>query len=123
MHPTIRLHLWLETDKAVVFGYGRVLLLDKIEECGSLRKAAARMGMSYQAAWKKLRATEDVLGVKLVNRPHCKSDGMTLTKEGVLLRDAFRQWFTAVEDCAARHAEHLFPWHLQSFSKPLSIVR
>lgn len=123
MHPTIRLHLWLENEENVVFGFGRVLLLDKIEEHGSLRKAASCMGMSYQAAWKKLRATEEVLGVKLVNRPHCKSDGMTLTKEGVMLRNSFRQWFEAVEACAARHAEHLFPWHLQSFSKPFSIVR
>ena len=123
MHPTIRLHLWLENDESMVFGYGRVLLLDRIEEFGSLRKAASCLGMSYQAAWKKLRSTEDALGVKLVNRAHCKNNGMTLTSEGAMLRDAFKKWFEAVENCAFVQAENLFPWHLRSFAKPLFIAR
>jgi N-terminal domain of molybdenum-binding protein len=107
----------------MVFGYGRVLLLNKIEELGSLRKAASCMGMSYQAAWKKLRATEEALGVKLVNRAHCKNDGMTLTSEAIMLRDSFKKWFDAVENCALMQAENLFPWHLRSFAKPFSIIR
>jgi molybdate transport system regulatory protein len=123
MHPTIRLHLWLEDDKSMVLGYGRVLLLDKIEECGSLSKAAAGLGMSYQAAWNKLRAMEETLGVNLVHRPRCRSKGMTLTNEGVMLRDSFKAWVEAVEQCAFTHAKHLFPWHLRNFDKPLSIVR
>ena len=30
MRPTVRIHLWLEEEDAMVFGYGRVMLLDKI---------------------------------------------------------------------------------------------
>lgn len=123
MNPTIRLHLWLENDEDMVFGYGRVLLLDKIEEFGSLRKAATSLGMSYQAAWKKLGVTEEILGVKLVNRPQCRAKGMTLTREGSMLRDSFKKWFAVVENCAFVQAEILFPWHLSSFAKPLSITR
>ena len=44
--PTVRLHLWLETKDLTAFGYGRVFLLDLIEEHGSLRKAARCLGMS-----------------------------------------------------------------------------
>ena len=116
MRPTVRIHLWLEEDDAMVFGYGRVMLLDKIEECGSLRKAATSLGMSYQAAWKKLRATENALGVELVSRPQCKSDGMSLTREGLMLRNAFKHWYSAVENCAMVQAEKIFPWHLQCYS-------
>ena len=116
MHPTVRIHLWLEDDDAMVFGYGRVMLLDKIEECGSLRKAATSMGMSYQAAWKKLRATEKALGVELVSRPQCKSDGMSLTPEGLMMRNSFKHWYSAVESCAMAQAEKLFPWHLRFYS-------
>ena len=49
--PRIGLNLWLETTEGVLFGMGRAELLDKIEECGSLKKAAEEMGMSYRAAW------------------------------------------------------------------------
>lgn len=122
MRPTVRVHLWLEDGDTMVFGYGRVMLLDKIEECGSLSKAASSLGMSYQAAWKKLRATEKALGVDLVRRPRCKSEGMSLTKEGLMLRDSFRHWFDAVENCAMLQAEKIFPWHLNKFASRSSIT-
>lgn len=116
MRPTVRIHLWLEEEDSMVFGYGRVMLLDKIEECGSLRKAASSLGMSYQAAWKKLRATEAALGVELVRRPQRKSEGMSLTPEGLMMRNSFKNWYSAVECCAMAQAEKLFPWHLRCFS-------
>lgn len=116
MRPTVRIHLWLEEEDAMVFGYGRVMLLDKIEECGSLRKAATSLGMSYQAAWKKIRATENALGVELVRRPQCKSDGMSLTPEGLMMRNSFKHLYSAVESCALAQAEQIFPWHLRCFT-------
>ena len=48
--PTVRMHLWLELGESVYFGMGRAMLLDRIEEYGSLRKAAESLGMSYRAA-------------------------------------------------------------------------
>lgn len=119
MKPTIRLHLWLENGQSVIFGYGRVMLLDKIEEHGSLRKAANALGMSYQAAWNKLRSTEKALGIKLVETPVRRCDGMCLTDYGRALRDSYRQWFEAVENCALLKAEHMFPWPVRSFDQPL----
>jgi molybdate transport system regulatory protein len=52
------MHLWLESGESVYFGMGRVMLLDMIEEHGSLRKAAEALGMSYRAAWDKVRRAE-----------------------------------------------------------------
>ena len=43
--PTVRMHLWLESGESVYFGMGRLMLLDMIEEHGSLRKAAEAIGM------------------------------------------------------------------------------
>jgi len=55
---TMRIRLWFETDSQMLFGLGRVLLLKKVDECGSLYKAAKEIGMSYRAAWGKIKATE-----------------------------------------------------------------
>jgi len=43
--------IWIEIGGNNFLGYGRVELLDKIEELGSLRKAAISMGMSYRKAY------------------------------------------------------------------------
>lgn len=115
MSSTVRLHIWLENGESVVFGSGRVMLLDMVERHGSLRKAANAIGMSYQAAWSKLRATERTLGVRLVEPVGAKRDGSRLTEHGRLLRDRFRRWFEQVENCALLQAETLFPWPIEHF--------
>ncbi len=115
LKTTIRLHLWLETGDTMVFGMGRVQLLDLIEAHGSLRKAASELGMSYRAAWCKLRATEQALGVRLVEARERKRDGVRLTPEGQLFREMFRRWFDEVENCALTKAERLFPWPVAGF--------
>jgi len=43
--------LWIECDNERFFGPGRVELLQRIGETGSIRRAAADMGMSYKKAW------------------------------------------------------------------------
>lgn len=43
--------VWIETSEGAFLGYGRIELLEKIKECGSLRQAAAAMKMSYRQAW------------------------------------------------------------------------
>ncbi len=47
----IKSRVWLESDGNVVLGNGRVTLLKKIIEKGSLSKAAKEMGISYRKAW------------------------------------------------------------------------
>lgn len=115
-HATVRLHLWLENGESMVFGLGRVHLLDMIERHGSLRKAAQAMGMSYRAAWCKLRATERALGVPLVEAARHKRDGCRLTPHGEALRASFRQWFEEVERYALERADGLFPWPVTPFA-------
>lgn len=43
--------IWIETEEGPFLGYGRIELLQKIGELGSLRKAAAEMKISYRQAW------------------------------------------------------------------------
>ena len=57
----LRLHPWFESEKGVLFGMGRLMLLQKVLELGSLNKAAKEMGMSYRAAWGKIKMSEEAL--------------------------------------------------------------
>lgn len=115
--PTVRMHLWLESGESVYFGMGRVLLLDRIEEHGSLRKAAESLGMSYRAAWGKLRATEKTLGLVLVETAGTKRGGYRLTAEGQRFRKKFKKWFDAVEQTAVEQARAIFPEGVQSYAE------
>lgn len=63
--------VWLKKDGKVVFGLGRAQLLEAVERTGSLAAAARELGMSYRAAWGRLKASEERLGMKLLERaPH-----------------------------------------------------
>jgi molybdate transport system regulatory protein len=43
--------IWLEGTEGTFLGYGRVVLLERIDEFGSIAKAARSMNMSYKHAW------------------------------------------------------------------------
>ena len=60
--------IWIEHDHHVIFGGGRLELFQAIDECGSINKAAAKLGMSYRAAWGKITETERTLGIKLIEK-------------------------------------------------------
>jgi len=115
--PTIRLHLWVEGGEGVFFGYGRLLLMDRIESCGSLKKAAEELGMSYRAAWGKIKQTEKVLGFQLMERAGSRRKGYRLTEAGRLVRDKYFEWFSKVESDARVRAEEIFPWKSKSFGE------
>jgi molybdate transport system regulatory protein len=86
----IKYKIWLEKDGKVVFGHGREELFQAIDECHSLNAAAKKLNMSYRAAWGRLKAAEERLGVKLVESDTAKK-GMTLTPAAKVLLDKFRQ--------------------------------
>lgn len=114
-NPVVRLNLWLETDQGLYFGLGRALLLKKVAQHGSLRKAAHDLGMSYRAAWGKIRKSEEILGVKLITQGPSKRDGCRLTEPGRLLMEDFLVWYDTVEREAMKRAEELLPWPVKAY--------
>ncbi len=48
----LRGRLWIEGPEGTFLGYGRVILLERIREHGSISAAARSMEMSYRHAWK-----------------------------------------------------------------------
>ncbi|MGR3292560.1 MAG: winged helix-turn-helix domain-containing protein [Candidatus Scalindua sp.] len=63
----MKLKIWMEQDGRVAFAEGRRMLLEAVDRLGSLNAAAKELGMSYRAAWGKIKATEKALGLKLLD--------------------------------------------------------
>ena len=49
--PALRGHIWIEGSSGTFLGYGRIALLERIREYGSITKAAKALEMSYRRAW------------------------------------------------------------------------
>ncbi|MDQ7032074.1 MAG: LysR family transcriptional regulator [Desulfonauticus sp.] len=104
----LKMRLWFEDDKGqVVFGPGRALLLKKVQECGSLNKAAKALNMSYRAAWGKIKTSEDVLGYKLLaQKSGAKS--FVLTERGLKLLEDYESFQQEIYLLAKEKAKDLF---------------
>jgi len=108
----------LETEEGLFFGTGRAQLLEKIDQYGSLKRAAEELGMSYRAAWGKIMKTEEVLGFKIIERGGASNKaGYQLTEDGRMLLDRFKQWFCEVENEALKKASEIFPWQIKNFDE------
>ncbi|MFO8085395.1 MAG: LysR family transcriptional regulator [Desulfobacterales bacterium] len=115
--PIIRLHLWLETDNGLFFGLGRMKILKCIQDGQSLKGAAESLGMSYRAAWGKIKKTEKVIGVKLIEKKGGNRSGYQLTRRGAELMKLFDQWFEEVECFALKRAKELLPFNPIGFNE------
>ena len=110
-----RMHIWMETkEDGMLLGLGRIQLLELVEELGSLNKAAAAMGMSYRAAWGRMKQTETVIGEPLVERSGPKK-GFQLTPLGHDMVRLFRAWHRDVEAYALSRAKEIFPWPVSPY--------
>ncbi len=63
----VKFKIWMEQDGSMAFAEGRRMLLEAVDRLGSLNAAAKELGMSYRAAWGKIKATENALGLKLLD--------------------------------------------------------
>ncbi|MZP28405.1 LysR family transcriptional regulator [Heliobacterium undosum] len=116
LETKVNCKIWVEVRGEVVFSQGRMRLLEAIEETGSISQAAARMGMSYRAAWGKVTTTEGRLGLKLVERfPGHREHGAALTETGRALLRQFQEFNRASQ----ASVEDLFHKHLRGLIESL----
>jgi molybdate transport system regulatory protein len=100
----IRTRVWIERDGVDVFGGGRYVLLEAVRRTGSLNRAAADLGMSYRAAWRKVRECEARLGIPLVAATigGRSGGGSRLTAEGERLLAGYAKFERALDGSARR---------------------
>ncbi|MCF8040576.1 MAG: LysR family transcriptional regulator [Desulfarculaceae bacterium] len=83
--------IWLEKDGQTFLSWGRVVLLERIAEHGTLAAAARSMDMSYSHAWNLVKQMNQLAGKPLVEKQAGgkKGGGAYLTPSGEKARDEF----------------------------------
>ncbi len=88
----VRSKLWIEAGGEPVFGRGRRILLEAIDTHGSINRAAQEVDISFRRAWSHIKAMEERLGVKLVERQTGGKNG-----GGAVLTDDARRFLNKYE--------------------------
>lgn len=88
----IRSKLWIEVDGRPVFGRGRGFLLQAVDKYGSINQAAKEVNISYRKAWGYIKAMEERLGIRLVDRQAGGRNG-----GGAVLTDEAREFMRKYE--------------------------
>ncbi|MFO7773137.1 MAG: LysR family transcriptional regulator [Dehalococcoidia bacterium] len=76
--------VWMEKDGELYVGWGRVMLLERIEKLGSIAEAARSMRLSYRNAWLWIEAMNRLAPAPLVAKTTGGVGGGSarLTEEG-----------------------------------------
>lgn len=104
--------IWIEGPGGVIFGGGREELFMAVDELGSIRQAATKLGMSYRAAWGKIKATEERFGRTLIiKRAGGPQGGAELTEEAKQLLESYQEFKSAsvkaVNELFQKYFSHL----------------
>ena len=92
----IKYKIWIEENGKVIFGKGRDNILKAIEGQHSLNAAAKELGMSYRAAWGRLKASEERMEKKLVETS-IKEKSLHLTAKARAMIERFEKLEKDVE--------------------------
>jgi len=104
---SVKSKIWIENETGqVVFGTGRLYILQAVSRHGSIHAAAQELQMSYRAVWGKIRATEKRLGRDLLDRKTggVRGGGSKLTP---LARQIIER-FEKLNDLTKASADELF---------------
>ena len=85
--------IWIEGKDGTFLGIGRLILLKKIQECGSILKAAKAMNMSYKKAWELIDSINKQAKspVVIAKKGGKKGGGTVLTEKGKKLIKEFEE--------------------------------
>ena len=82
-------HWVVDKNNNIIFGKGRMEILETIERTGSINQTAKALKMSYKTVWSKIKSTEKNLQINVVHSD--RKTGTRLTSEGRQLVKMFDQ--------------------------------
>ena len=96
----VRGKIWIEGPEGTFLGYGRMVLLERIQKYGSISAAARSMGMSYKHAWDLVDSINRQANIPLVKTSvgGRGGGGAQLTPEGEKWIAHFREFLQALEE-------------------------
>ncbi len=92
-------HWIVDPDSNIIFGKGRMEILETIQRTGSINQTAKQLKMSYKTVWSKIKSTEKHLQLRVVRSD--RKTGTRLTPAGRRLMKTFsklRQQCLAADD-------------------------
>ncbi len=106
----IRSKIWIEVDGEPVFGRGRRFLLEAIDAHGSINRAAQEVDISFRKAWGYIKAMEDRMGVKLIERRTGGKNGggAMLTDEARDLLKKYEKLETGIQEIVDKRFRAIF---------------
>lgn len=109
---SVQSRFWLTSGEESLGGRGRIELLERIAETGSIRQAAMAMGMSYRAAWDAVDAMNRRTGLVLISRKTGgnRGGGAELGAEGRRLIALFKTLEREHERLIAELNQQLASW-------------
>jgi molybdate transport system regulatory protein len=119
----LRSRVWIEDEAGhMVFGLGRLKILEAIHKTGSINAAAKELGMSYKAVWERLKVTEERLGASLVIRKKGGASGGSsrLSEFALRLVAGFKDFHHSVILCDDQLFEENFRPILEKRDPPSS---
>jgi len=92
MRLQLKSKTWLEANGKFIIGEGGIVLLEAIDQLGSIQEAARRLGWSYRHTWGYLKNMERNAGIQVVLTQHGGTlrGGTQLTPEGLKLLREYR---------------------------------
>lgn len=94
---------WIVDDRGnIIFGKGRLEILESIEKTGSINQTAKAMKMSYKTVWSKIKSTEKHFKDRVVYSD--RINGTRLTGAGRKLVAEFRR----MNQQCIRSDDHIF---------------
>ncbi len=117
--PQLKGHykLWLSLQNGDgIMGDGKWLLLESIQETGSISHAAQKLNISYRKAWGDIKKAEELLGVSLIIKARGGSagGGSTLSEQGKKLVKAYSRFH--------KHFDKAFHKSFEKFLHEISVA-
>ncbi|MFT4092744.1 MAG: LysR family transcriptional regulator [Niabella sp.] len=103
----IKIRHWLYINGKKFFGPGRLELLERIQQTGSIVQAARGIGMSYKKAWDMIKVMNDLASTPFVitKKGGARGGGAAITGHCTRLMDAYRKLTQVLEETANTHQE------------------
>ena len=104
-----RLKVWVVFPDGAKFGDGRARMLELVDQLGSLRRALARVGVSYRHGWGYFRELERASGIRFLEPAGGgRRGGLRLTRAGRAFVARYRRYQRGLDTLAARRFRRAF---------------
>lgn len=105
----VKSKIWIEDDyQNLIFGGGKTQVLELIDETGSIKVAAQKVGMNYKKAWSHVKILQENVADELVIVNKGSNGGTTLTPKAKELIESYKLLREEVNAFAQKRFNELF---------------